>query len=881
MASQKNQQREPIAIVGMECRFPCAGDLQSFWRLLKDGHDGIRELPEGRWPVEKFYDENPKAPGKSHSFSAGYIDDIDQFDATFFGISPREAIQMDPQQRFLLEVTQDALDNAGIPSDQLKGSNCAAFIGVMSNDYLMHQLEDDYCQIDVHTGGGAGHAMLANRLSYYFDWHGPSMAIDSLCSSSLVAVYQACQTLWSDTSDLAVAGGVNIILNPSTNIFYSKAGLLAKDGRCKTFSAEADGIGRGEGVGIVVLKRLSDALRDGNHIYASILGGAVNHGGRSNGVTAPNRWSQEQLMIRGIMDAGISSNDLGYIELHGTGTYIGDPIEANALGDALAKTGRKDPVMVGSVKTNIGHLEGAAGVAGLIKLALCLDKNTITPSLHYKNPSPVIDLKKLRLQVNTQTRPWPKNSEGTRIGAVSSFGLGGTNAHLVLQASEAMTTSKPKTVISWLDISGHSKNALKDMATKWLETLKQLSSETFHELCQASLRNCNHYAFRLQIFAQNKTVAISAINDFLNDRPNPHYWTDRTRPHRGKVRLHWLESFWCGPVASALMNLPKVVEAWKECQQLLRQKDLLLPSLNESLSLEHQELLQRVAYYGLMKQLQDLLVDVNYEIFIPEWAKPLEFLQQNKQLLLKFLVEQQPQGKSRAQSSPNASSLNLILGKTTEEDIGLAFWSNSDASGEHQLTQFFAHLSRQLPVNYAAWIPATSKSLPAYTWQHQRFWLDRHWQPHHPITGITQVAPSETAEHPLSSLSRTPEQVMHSARIAVGKALKMPAEEIDADIPLTSLGIDSLTAVEVKNCFEREWKITIPISKFLDGFSLRDLCEFVVTVPNEVQPEDLPNEASINIINPTAGDEFDKQVAAMSNEQVNEMLQWFKQQEIA
>ncbi len=359
--------REPIAIIGLSCRFPKAPNPAAFWDLLRNGIDAISEVPPERWNADAFYSLDPGAPGKVSSRWGGFLDHVDLFDPEFFGISPREAARMDPQQRLLLEVSWEALENAFLPPASLAGSRTGVFVGISSYDYSRLQFEDPD-QIDAYAGTGNAHSIAANRLSYVFDFRGPSMAVDTACSSSLVAAHLACQSLRSGELDLALAGGVNLVLTPELTITFSQARMLAPDGHCKTFDASANGYVRGEGCGVVVLKRLSDALARRRHILALIRGSAVNQDGRSNGLTAPNGLAQQEVIRRALADAQVLPEQIGYVEAHGTGTPLGDPIEISSLQAVLDENGTNGRVLVGSVKTNIGHLELAAGIAGLIKI---------------------------------------------------------------------------------------------------------------------------------------------------------------------------------------------------------------------------------------------------------------------------------------------------------------------------------------------------------------------------------------------------------------------------------------------------------------------------------------------------------------------------------
>ena len=401
---------EPIAIIGLGCRFPGANDPAAFWRLLHDGVDAIREVPADRFDQHAFYDPDPTAPGKMNTRWGGFLEEVDRFDTNFFGISPREALRMDPQQRLLLEVTWEALQDAGQVPERLAGTQTGVFIGVATNDYGRLQW-NDLARIDAYAGTGNALSIAANRISYLFDFRGPSIALDTACSSSLVAVHLACCSLRNGESTLALAGGVNLILSPAIAINFTKAGAMAPDGRCKAFDARANGYVRSEGAGVVVLKPLSKALTDGDPIYAVIRGSAVNQDGRSNGLMAPNPAAQEAVLREAYRQAGVSPGQVQYVEAHGTGTLLGDPIEAQALGAVLGvERPPERPCALGSVKTNLGHLEAAAGIAGLIKVALALRHQEIPPSLHFEEPNPHIPFAELPLRVQTALGPWPTES---------------------------------------------------------------------------------------------------------------------------------------------------------------------------------------------------------------------------------------------------------------------------------------------------------------------------------------------------------------------------------------------------------------------------------------------------------------------------------------
>ncbi|HEX4964089.1 MAG TPA: acyltransferase domain-containing protein [Thermoanaerobaculia bacterium] len=425
---------EPIAIVGMACRFPGAPDLESFWLLMCAGTDATREVPPERWNPDLFYDPDPEAPGTTNTRRGAFLDRIDEFDPLFFGISPREAAEMDPQQRLMLELSWEALEDAGVPPRDLAGSRTGVFFGAVWRDYAeIHRAAG--AAVTAHTGVGQGLTIVANRVSYALGLKGPSLVVDTACSSSLVAVHLACQSLRSGESSVALAGGVNLMLLPDVMVTLTKFGGLSGDGHCKAFDAGANGFARGEGGGVVVLKPLSRALADGDPVYAVIRGSAVNNDGASNGLTAPNPLAQVEVLRDAYERAGVDPGRVQVVEAHGTGTPLGDPIEARALSQVLCAAREPDrPLLLGSVKTNIGHLEGAAGIAGLIKLALSIHHREVPPSLHFERPNPDIPFAELGLRVQTALGPWPALVAGeTALGGVSSFGWGGTNCHVVVE----------------------------------------------------------------------------------------------------------------------------------------------------------------------------------------------------------------------------------------------------------------------------------------------------------------------------------------------------------------------------------------------------------------------------------------------------------------
>ncbi|MGH3823937.1 MAG: type I polyketide synthase [Pseudonocardiaceae bacterium] len=421
---------EPVAIIGMGCRFPGGANTpDAYWELLLGGRDAVSEVPGDRWDGDAYYDPDPQAPGKINSRWGGFLRDVTGFDAEYFGIAPREAQAIDPQQRLLLEVAYEALADAGLVAASMRGTSTGVFIGMSSSDYLMLGVQQQSA-IDSYTATGNPHSTAVGRLSYLLDLRGPCLAVDTACSSSLVAVHLASQSLRLRECDLALAGGVHLMLTPLGSVALSRWAMLAPDGRCKAFDAAANGFVRGEGCGVVVLKRFSEAVRDGDRVLAVVRGSAVNSDGHSNGLTAPNLAAQGNVIREALTRAAVEGTRVGLVETHGTGTSLGDPIEFDALAQVYG-TG-EGRCALGAVKTNMGHLEAAAGIAGLIKAVLAVRHGTIPPNLHFHRWNPAIEPEQTRLFVPTEVEDWPM-AAGPRLAGVSSFGFGGTNAHLILE----------------------------------------------------------------------------------------------------------------------------------------------------------------------------------------------------------------------------------------------------------------------------------------------------------------------------------------------------------------------------------------------------------------------------------------------------------------
>jgi amino acid adenylation domain-containing protein/thioester reductase-like protein len=513
------QSSDRIAVIGIGCRFPGTDGPEQFWQMLHDGADLISEAPGDRWQVDTYYTDGLEpVPGKMNTRWGGFLDSVDLFDADFFGIAPREATRMDPQQRLLLEVTWEALEHAGIDPTSLAGSRTGVFVGISSYDYSRRQFSHPGL-IDAYAGTGNAHSIAANRISYLLDLQGPSVAIDTACSSSLVATHMAMGSLRLGETDVALAGGVNLILSPDLTITFSQARMMAADGRCKTFDAAADGYVRGEGCGILVLKRLADAERDGDPILAVLRGSAVNQDGRSNGLTAPNGLAQQAVIHRALADAGLSTEDISYVEAHGTGTRLGDPIEIHAL-QAVFDEKKGEPLLVGSVKTNIGHLEAAAGAAGLIKTILSLVHEEIPPHLHLHRINPNITLKNSRLVLSANAHPWPQK-EKARLAGISSFGFGGTNAHVIVEEAPQEISDRGLQVVDCgsqlLMLSAKDKKALGELAQHYADYLAVNPHVNLVDLCYTAANGRARFVHRLALVAETPTEMREALLRHTND----------------------------------------------------------------------------------------------------------------------------------------------------------------------------------------------------------------------------------------------------------------------------------------------------------------------------------------------------------------------------
>ena len=547
---------EAIAIVGIGCRFPGGvADPEAYWQLLSSGHNPITEVPSDRWDVYAYYDPDPSTPGKTYTRWGGFLTDVDRFDPDFFGISPREALHMDPQQRLLLEVSWEALERSGHAPKSLVGSRTGVYVAIGTNDYANLQTRaGDLNGIDAYSGSGNGFCFAAGRISYALGLQGPNMALDAACASSLMAVHLACQSLRSRECELAIVGGVNLLLSPETNVAFSRSRVMAAVGRCKTFDAAADGYVRSEGCAAVVLKRYSDAVADSDPILAVVRGSAMNHGGASGGLTIPNGSAQQMAIRDALAQAKVKPQQIQYVETQGTGTPLGDAIEVRALGSVLKqKRSPQMPLWLASVKTNIGHTETASGLASLIKVVLSLQHQQLPPHLHLQQVNPEIYLADIPAKIPTTLMDWPQG-QSRQLAGVNAFGMSGTNAHVIVEAAPALTNKLPvdpsrDRPLHLLPISAKTPAALRQLVQEYQSYLVTHPDVNLGDFCFTAGVGRSHFNHRLT-FVCDRTVQLQQqLSDYLAD----------------------------SSVATPVQKIPKLVFAFTEETDAITAVDLISP----------------------------------------------------------------------------------------------------------------------------------------------------------------------------------------------------------------------------------------------------------------------------------------------------------------
>jgi amino acid adenylation domain-containing protein len=903
-----NNGREPIALVGIGCRFPGADGPAAFWELLRAGREAIGAVPDARWTEQDLR-------GLDFPRRSGFLQSIDRFDAAFFHIAPREAIYLDPQQRMLLEVAWEALEDAGQVPDRLAGTAVGVFIGISTNDYAFIQVKRGGAAIGHRVTGNSG-SIAANRISHFFDFRAPSVAIDTACSSSLVATLLACRSIWDGESELALAGGSNLLLQAQVFAGFAKSGFLAPDGHCKAFDAQANGYVRGEGVGIVVLKPLSRALADGDPIYAVIRGGALNQDGRTNGLTAPSRPAQEAVLRAAYRHAGMAPGLVDYVEAHGTGTPLGDPIELAALG-AVVSEGRdaRRKCAVGSVKTNIGHLEAAAGVAGLIKTALALKHRTIPASINYCQPNPHVDFDALPLEVAQRLTPWP-NSDGPARAGVSAFGFGGTNAHIVLEEAprrsqkEARRDSAgPENDEVVIPLSARTPDALWDLCRSFRDFLSNASNDmNLGDVAFTTGARRGHHEHRLALLVSSRDEAIGALDAF--GRGEPHWNFVQGRKPRGRrpgivFVFPGTGGLWQGAGRAHSHREPAFRAAIESCDAILRDHlgwstadelsadapvsrigepaadraiqfslEVALAALWESWGIIPDRVVGdgvgqfAAAYVGGAITLEDAarlvagkapetaavadaikaVANEGFEVFLEVGAHPA----------LALAIKQNAGGRERAP---------LVLASLRRGDLGLGTMRSSAAS--LYARGFDIEWSRVSTPGRCIW-------LPGYRWQRERFWLDQedargtsrahdeldrrdaissaqprpngrsnepqqvpgeegralvagHDQPiKRPRATLANGVAAHSGEGAPEGLSALPgdasaQRLVEYFRDRVAAVLGLTPEKVDPDRPLLSLGLDSLSAMDLKMEIDAGLGTKLPLSMLMEGMGIREL----------------------------------------------------------
>lgn len=520
-----NEDDDKIAIIGMSCRFPGgANDIKAYWDLLVSGKDGVVDIPEDRWEADKYYDDDENVPGKMYCKKGGFLEEkIDEFDAKFFNISPKEATALDPQQRLLLELTWEAVENANMDMSKLNGSNTGVYLGISSNEYTLgHLYSGDLSKIDAYSLTGTCMSTACGRVAYTFGFEGPCLAVDTACSSVLTALHLAHTAVKNKEADMAVVAGVNLMISPVVNISFSKLKATSKDGHSKAFDAAADGYGRGEGGGVIILKRLKDAVRDNDNILGVISGTGINQDGKSNGLTAPNGESQSKLITNTLDRYNLSPLDIDYVEMHGTGTKLGDPIEVNEVAKTYGK-GRdaNNPLLIGSVKSNIGHLEAAAGMASIIKTLLSMKKNIIPANLNFHTPNPFINWSELPIKVVNKQTEWKKQEGKVRRAAINGFGFGGSNAHVILEEysdkKEIVNVKKQDGIKYMLKISAKSEYSLKEEIKNYIDYLKECNEEELIDVVYSADRGREDFEYRFIAMGETRDELLDNMNSYISE----------------------------------------------------------------------------------------------------------------------------------------------------------------------------------------------------------------------------------------------------------------------------------------------------------------------------------------------------------------------------
>jgi 3-oxoacyl-(acyl-carrier-protein) synthase/acyl carrier protein len=749
---------QPIAIIGASCRFPGADGLEEFWQLLREGRNVIRPVPKDRWDPSSL-DPDPDARVNVATRYGGFIDGIRQFDCAFFGIFPREAAAMDPQQRLLLETAYEAFEDAGVPMEALAGSKTGVYVGIGPGDYG-RMCAQPWHEVSAHYVTGNFLSTAVDRIAYFFDLRGPCMAIDTACSSSLVSLHLACRSLECGESDLALAGGVNALLAPPLSISLAKAGALSPSGQCHSFGAAADGYVRGEGVGFVTLKRLEEAVADRDRIYAVIRGSAIKQGGRRNGLTAPGSWGEEAVMKEAWHGTGIAPSHVDYVEAQGTGTLLGDAIEGNALGKVFGSRNGNGPCRIGSVKTNIGHLETAAGIAGVIKVALMLSRGEFVPNFSTGKPNPHVDLEKLGLAIQTRSEDWPVNGSLRRVAGISSFGLGGTYAHVCVTSPDQVSTHAvaqetiPPGLI--LPISAKHPDALRQLVNETAHIIDKSDPISALDLCRVAALRRTHHEYRVAFAGTTPTEVAHAMECWLKETK-----TDTTK-------------------AGAPKKLIALISQNEESRSLL--------SCFEELGIRPSKVFQFAE--GRILRIPQTGTD----------ASPTEI----------GLVEFRKAG-------------DIFIDLTTESHLSAldsgSFKANvlsGFSSGESEPLTPFRIAARLHGLGYSLqWQkiypgPVKQLPLPRYPWQRQEYWLE-----------FLRSEPASADVSP--TISRTSPALNGNIRALLVQMTRISQSKIQADTSLRELGIDSLLTLELQTQLKRMTGALLPVETLVQAKTVGEL----------------------------------------------------------
>lgn len=592
---------EAIAIVGIGCRFPGANSPEEFWQLLEEGRDAITTVPPEHWHQSEYYSEQPYVPGKICTTDGGFVPHLKEFDASFFRIAPREAASLDPQQRLLLEVSWEALENAAIPPEQVRGSQTGVFIGVSATDYWHQLLSRNATEIDAYLTTGNTHSLASGRISHFFDFTGTSISLDTACSSSLVAVHLGIKSLRDRECNMVLVGGVNRLISPKISVNFSQAKMLSPGGRCKTFDESADGFVRSEGCGIIVLKRLKDAIADKDRIRAVLLGSATNQDGRTSSITTPNSLSQQAVIKRALENSKVTPSQVSYLETHGTGTSLGDAIEIEALSQVFSDN---EQLVLGAVKTNIGHLESASGIASLIKTVLALENEVIPANLHLKKLNSKVEWQKLPFTLPQKAIAWQKSAQ-PRIAGVSGFGFSGTNAHIIMQEAaiseknelvnppSRLSREKEQNQVHLFTLSAKTNKALIQLATNYLDYLQSHPQSSIADICYTVNIGRSHFNYRLGTTITSHADLQQKLTEYINQATPPALW-------QGKVNINQ-------EVKLALMISPQVSQELTALIKSLIDSSLVTPDLADIYwQINHQQIIDnKIPQNIIFSQIKD------------------------------------------------------------------------------------------------------------------------------------------------------------------------------------------------------------------------------------------------------------------------------------